>query len=296
MEPPPLPGRRRNTRLVVVGGALLALLGLVAFASRSGFGGHSSSAAPSNAFADWAFSVFLVLFVLAIPLTVYGYVTAGAELVRRKRRSFRDRVLHNIVALGATLLAISLILYLRRHHTGGFHFDLSPFSRGSHSPQSGTPAASRAPAFKWPVAFAAGVIGVALLAAWYAARRRLARSAQGAAGLDDGALAADVADTIGEAIDDLEAEPDARRAVIAAYARMERVLARHGLRRSPSETPLEYLRRVLLGLTARGDAVQALTGLFEEARFSRHEIDAGMKQDAIGALRTIRDDLQGAEA
>ena len=50
------------------------------------------------------------------------------------------------------------------------------------------------------------------------------------------------------------------------------------------------------GLTARGDAVQSLTRLFEEARFSRHEIDAAMKRDAIGALRAIRDDLQGAAA
>ena len=63
-----------------------------------------------------------------------------------------------------------------------------------------------------------------------------------------------------DAIDDLEAEPDARRAVIAAYARMEGVLARHGLRRCPSETPLEYLRRILLGLTARAETrSQALT-------------------------------------
>ena len=109
-------------------------------------------------------------------------------------------------------------------------------------------------------------------------------------------VAEDLAATIGDAIDDLEAEPDARRAVIAAYARMEGVLGRHGLRRAPSETPLEYLRRILLGLTSRGDAVSRLTTLFEQAKFSRHEIDGAMKQDAIGALREIRDDLAGAPA
>jgi hypothetical protein len=98
------------------------------------------------------------------------------------------------------------------------------------------------------------------------------------------------------AIDDLEAEPDARRAVIAAYARMEGVLGRHGLRRRPSETSLEYLRRVLRDLTSRADAVTRLTSLFEQAKFSRHEIDSAMKQDAIGALREIRDDLQGSGA
>ena len=109
-------------------------------------------------------------------------------------------------------------------------------------------------------------------------------------------VAEDLAASIGDAIDDLEAEPDARRAVIAAYARMEAVLARNGLRRRPSETPVEYLRRILLGLTARGDSVSRLTALFEQAKFSRHEIDATMKHDAIQALRDIRADLQGAAA
>jgi hypothetical protein len=107
-------------------------------------------------------------------------------------------------------------------------------------------------------------------------------------------VAEDFAASIGDAIEDLENEPDARRAVIAAYARMETVLARNGLKRRPSETPVEYLRRILLGLTSRGDSVSRLTSLFEQAKFSRHTIDDAMKQDAIGALREIRDDLQGA--
>src|SRR6185436_14483597 len=44
-------------------------------------------------------------------------------------------------------------------------------------------------------------------------------------------------------IEDLESEPDPRRAVIKAYARMEVALAQEGLPRRASETPLEYLRR-----------------------------------------------------
>ncbi len=47
--------------------------------------------------------------------------------------------------------------------------------------------------------------------------------------IPEAGVADDLATTIGIAIDDLEAEPDARRAVIAAYARMEATLARHGL-------------------------------------------------------------------
>jgi hypothetical protein len=109
-------------------------------------------------------------------------------------------------------------------------------------------------------------------------------------------MSEDLAASIRDAIEDLESEPDARLAVIAAYARMETVLGRHGLQRRPSETPVEYLRRILLGLTSRSDAVVRLTSLFEQAKFSRHTIDEPMKRAAIQALREIRDDLQRASA
>jgi hypothetical protein len=151
------------------------------------------------------------------------------------------------------------------------------------------------PQFEWTVLWIA-IVALAAGGGWlyYNWRTRKRRTA---VPLDrERTVAEDFAASIGDAIDDLEAEPDARRAVIAAYARMEAVLARNGLRRRPSETPVEYLRRILLGLKARGDPVSRLTSLFEQAKFSRHDIDASMKQDAIGALREIRADLQGAHA
>ena len=90
-------------------------------------------------------------------------------------------------------------------------------------------------------------------------------------------------------------ERDARRAVIAAYAQMERTLAAHGFRRNAAEAPFEYLGRILRGLDVRDSGVRTLTDLFEYAKFSPHEIDAAMKEDAIGALLAIRDDLQRQE-
>jgi hypothetical protein len=58
-----------------------------------------------------------------------------------------------------------------------------------------------------------------------------------------------------DTLEDLEREPDPRRAVIAAWARMERGLAAAGLPRRPAEAPFEYAARVLeaaLLLTHRG--------------------------------------------
>ncbi|MFL5793233.1 MAG: DUF4129 domain-containing protein, partial [Actinomycetota bacterium] len=48
-----------------------------------------------------------------------------------------------------------------------------------------------------------------------------------------------------DTLEDLEREPDPRRAVIAAWARMERGLAAAGLPRHPAEAPFEYAARVL---------------------------------------------------
>ena len=64
-----------------------------------------------------------------------------------------------------------------------------------------------------------------------------------------GSLAAESPQAVDESLDDLRAEPDPRRAVIAAYARLERVLAAHGLPRKPAEAPLEYLGRMLAELS-----------------------------------------------
>ena len=40
-------------------------------------------------------------------------------------------------------------------------------------------------------------------------------------------------------------------------------------------------------------AVQRLTALFTQAKFSHHDVDATMKEDAIDALEQVRDELRG---
>jgi hypothetical protein len=120
-------------------------------------------------------------------------------------------------------------------------------------------------------------------------RRRREAEEEEEAGVEEELVA-----VVGDTIDDLRNEADPRRAVIAAYARMERVLALHGYPRHRSEAPYEYLARVLGRLRVRTGAVNDLTELFERAKFSTHEIDQPMKERAIGALVSVREDLQAA--
>ena len=95
-----------------------------------------------------------------------------------------------------------------------------------------------------------------------------------------------------QSFDDVDREPDPRRAVLRAYAFMEQSLAAKQVGRRRSETPLEFLAR-LRSLHIGKDAIQRLTELFEHAKFSPHAVDPEMKQEAVGALRGLVSQLSG---
>ncbi len=282
----------RSIRLALVAFGLLALLGVVAFASRSGFSG-SSNAKPTPGYVSYAFTAFLIVFVLMIPIAAYALLMQARE-GEVARKSFKSRVIQNLLTVAFFGLIAFGVIYLKRHHAHIFNVNaraLRNISGRTTSRHGGKPGAFE-PSFEWPV-LAAAIVVLAVGGA-FAYRSYRTRKRRSAVRLEP-SVVEDFAATIGDAIAGLEAETDARRAVIAAYARMEGVLGRHGMRRRPSETPVEYLGRILTGLTSRSDAVARLTSLFEEAKFSRHEIDDGMKREAIDALRAIREDLQDGD-
>jgi len=141
--------------------------------------------------------------------------------------------------------------------------------RPEHRPVGGSPAH-----FDWaPVGVVGGIVLIGLGAgAWILIRRRTPKKV-----LWDGVDADALIAALDDSLDDLRDEPDARRAVIAAYARMEGALAYEGLARRKAEAPREYLARTLPALGAGAGSVGRLTALFEEAKFSSHEVDSGMK-------------------
>ena len=98
------------------------------------------------------------------------------------------------------------------------------------------------------------------------------------------------------AIGALDAEADPRRAVIAAYGAMQQTLGEHGVARSSTEAPREYLQRVLTASRANDREVRTLTGLFEEARYSTHPIPERLREVALAALRSLQGRLQAEGA
>ena len=278
-----------SRRAVAVGAALLGLTAIVALASRAhGPGGGSTSTVSTDWLLEYLLLLIGVTFAAAVIAGIYLMVMAnqGGKWTTPPKANWWRTLLTVAVFLAVVFALISTL-----HRANVRSRPLKP---------SGTPSADkhRAPGgspahFDWaPVAVVGGLVVFGLgAAAWVLVRRRVPKKAL-AEGLSADALIA----ALDDSLDDLRDEPDARRAVIAAYARMERALAYGGLGRRKSEAPREYLERALPAVGAGARSVARLTALFEEAKFSPHEVDGGMKAEAIDALAALRDELRSAAA
>jgi hypothetical protein len=271
---------------------LIGLLIVVALAARgghpSGDGRFVSRAVPAT-LQDSLVTLLAIAYVVAIVAVIVLFFK------RRPLQAPREsRWLRSYITVLAFMLLATLFGYWAIRHGQFRHNDAKPVPVEG-DPRTGDrltglpPGATRPAHFQWPLAL--GLVGLVIVGGVLVYIRERDRSPLPAA---EG-LEAELAQAVETTIDDLRRERDARRAVIAAYADMERVLARHGLDRRPAEAPLEYLSRVLRTLHVRENAVQSLTRLFEYAKFSGHDIQATMKEEAIAALIAVREDLQADE-
>lgn len=275
----------RRARFVVPGVVVLLVVVAVA-ATGSSPAGSGGARPPSQWFLDVFASVVLVLMALGTVLLVVLLVLRPQALLdqvaARERRKGRL-----VSSLGLLLLVLLLALAIRRFvggegggaagiDPGGAIDGAAAVGDGRYEPQFAT----------GPLVVLLAVAAATVVATAVAMRRRPVER-DGDPGLEE-ALASVLDDTL----DDLRAERDPRRAVIAAYARLERVFAAHGVPRRPSEAPAEYLGRVLAHLEVPVRAATRLTELFATAKFSQHDVGPGMKHEAIDALETARDELR----
>ena len=286
--------RTRNAFLTVVG--VLAAIVLVAVASRGSTSlGDSAARKPSDALTDILFALYLIALIGGAAMFVYLLVLQ--RKVKAQTGKAPPRSLRRMLGTMLVLVAFGLLMQ-RRLSTWQRPAPVEPEeaigqaqSIPIHTSRQPTAGSLESEVSWGPVLITLGLVLLAVIAYWYAGRAR--KRARGE--LHTG-LAAAVAQAVDESLDDLRAEPDPRRAVIAAYARLEAVLAAHGLPRKPAEAPLEYLGRMLAELSVSDRAARALTDLFERAKFSQHVVGAEMKDEAIDALETVRDDLIAAKA
>jgi hypothetical protein len=273
-------------RVALVGVGVLALLAVVGLASRGSLSGGGAGHGPPSSLLDYGFSIFLVAYVLAIPFALWAFA------IRQRDRRLRNRggkglgPLSNVVVFVA-LVAVALGIVAIRQARGDQQRLRLPEPPATGQGGRQQPAAQAPPPqFQWSVVVVTAALGSVALAAFLVGRRRRGPRRTGSG------LSEQLAFALDDAIDDVHAEPDPRRAVIKAYARTEQILAAHGLPRHAAEAPFEYLARTLETLAASAGSAERLTGLFERAKFSLHEIGPESRDEAIGALTAVRDELR----
>jgi hypothetical protein len=282
-------------RTAKAGSLALGLIGLLIVVALAARGGHPSG---NGRFVSRAVPATLQDSLVTLLVIAYAVAIVAVVVLFFKRRPLQapheSHWLRNYFTVLVFMLLATLLGSWAIRHGHFRHGNQQPVPvRGEPRPKNGLtqlpPAATRPAHFQWPLAL--GLVGLLLIGGVlvYISERR-PPSPLRAEGLQ-----AELTRAVETTIDDLRRERDPRRAVIAAYANMERVLAVHGLARRPAEAPLEYLGRVLRTLHVRETAVQSLTRLFEYAKFSEHDIDEAMKDEAIAALMAVRDDLQVEE-
>jgi hypothetical protein len=293
------PGLR--LRLLAFGLTVTVLIALVVLASQSSSipsGEERANAGPVIAIVHLIEILGIAVELLALFLLLVFFRPAR----RRRREDDEDQIYHEPVRVHwavKLLLAVFPLLVL-----GGLIFALSRFHPLDQPPEP--PPIELAPPVSgggglveqvslslglgwWEVLIATALAGLALVVIVRALRApRPTPRDEPVLGRHAGALAT----AISAGLHDARLEPDPRRAVIAAYATMEQILAAQGLPRRTVEAPLEYMTRLFAELDVSDDALRTLTELFELARFSHHVIVPAVKARALAALTQIEQELQ----
>lgn len=283
-------GAGRRPALVV-----LVVLGLIAAVAVASGGSTPTGADDSRRPADWILDIAVSLFVVlmafgAVLWVVLMIFTPSAISNPAKARADNRR--RTISSIGVLLLLALLALGISRITGGDGLRDVGLEPIGN--PDGGGGLDDDDP-YRPQFATAPTLVTLALLTIAATAAVLAFRARRAPREPDDAALAGALADVLDDTLDDIRAERDPRRAVIVAYARFERVLAWYGAPRRPAEAPDEYLERMLLDLEVPKRAVTRLTALFAMAKFSQHDVDATMKEEAIEALETTREVLRAAD-
>ena len=296
---------RRRLLLAALGLAVTVLITLVVLAARSSSlqaGDGPPNAGPVIAIVHVIEIVGIALELLAILILIVVF-----RLSRRRDEDDDDEPyqepvrVHWLVRLLSSLLPplvlTALIVAITRSRPGDQSLELAPIGDFGASPGSGgfvEQVVTNLGLSWWEVLIAvvlAVVAFVAILRAFRASRAPVSTPDEDPEVLRQTSA---LASAVGAGLRDARLEPDPRRAVITAYATMERMLAAQGWPRREVEAPLEYMTRLFAERNVRADALATLTELFELARFSHHVISPATKERAIGALTVIDQELRAA--
>jgi Domain of unknown function (DUF4129) len=279
---------------------VVGLLLVTAIASRKPLSGEGQTVPPVGGGQSqinappWA----LVLVAAGALVALAGIlVTVGWPLLRRRKkdealvREFRISRTAKFVALlvpfalGAVLVAAA-IEGSRARTPIRPHGNVVP--RAGRAPKPGHFSSYTPPSWILPTVIGVVLLGAGALLLVVAYRHRLGTGSEPVPDVNAAALT----EAVEASLEDLRGEPDPRRAVIAAYRRMETTLADAGLPRRDWEAPREYSGRAHTHLELSARPLETLTALFERARFGVGRVGEPLREQAIAALSALREEFR----
>jgi uncharacterized protein DUF4129 len=265
------------------------LLLVVAVASRppdqAGGAAPAVATAAGRVLIDSLFYLFIVVEALGLVLIVWGLWPDGRPRTGPppRRRPWWQGPMAALMVVVTTFVLIRLIALRGNQGRQPLFGALRPPGATAGQPGSQLGAGG----VDWiAVALVALLLTIVALVLW-----RLLRASTGMLPPRE-RLTAAVERLLDDAIDAALDERDARRAVIAAWERLEAVLATAGVERRRWEAPHELVDRVLEQIALPAAGMRRLAELYEWARFSTHEVSQGMRDTALACLIEVRDDVR----
>ncbi len=281
-------GARRVVGVLLIGGVLL-----IAVAGGAHAAVTRTALAPSAA-GGWLDALYAVLGVAAGAVVALLVVVLLAGIFRRRRPGPDEREgarqpppVYVFLFIGGFALAV---LWLLIHASRQNHGQAPHIVSGRIT----APSAVAGPPPTSPMVLVAGVVAGMVLVALAAFVLRVRARSRHAPPVTLPDAPSPLLGAVDAALEALESDADPRRAVIAAYATMERLLAAAGSPRLAADAPTEHLERSLVLLGTGRVPARRLTELFERARFSVQTIDEQVRRAAFEALAAVRRDLEPA--
>ncbi len=109
--------------------------------------------------------------------------------------------------------------------------------------------------------------------------------------IDIEAMTEEVGQTIQKAMDDMTSGTDVRSSIMRCYIDMCKLASKHGISDEEHMTPREFESMIGSKLPVADDKLHDLIMIFEEARYSDHDLSEEMRNKAMLALGSIKDDL-----
>ena len=266
--------------------AVLLLVAVAAIGLRAG-GAFSAAANPeilglSGQVFYWTIAgaevvIALVGIALLIARLIWG--RTGDRPLQRRRQSLWWVLLLPLAALGLA----KLLQRMRQH---------SPAAQPTGRHTAGTVGGAvghHPPGNPWPLLVLFAVVALAVVALTTYRRRRTIPRATSEDASDP--ATAPLAAALAAGARALHEDADPRIAIIGCYAAMERSLADAGSPPRLADTPAEVLGRASACGLVRSARAGTLTGLFRQARYSRHPMTEADRGAAISALAQVQADL-----